>query len=445
MICLGLDIGSTTIKGAVLDLVSREVSAVTARFFPQPIPGLPAGHFEVDPRSIVEAAEAVLAALLREAPDPAAIFFAGQMGGVILIDEADEPLSNYLSWRDQRTLNPYGPGGNALDAIRSLWNDSELVDVGNELQPGSASSLLYWLAVHKALPPRSMPATVADFVIGRLCGEVPQMDRTQAIGLIDLRTGDWHRQAFAKLGLDRLRWPRIADVVRPIGCLRWHGRAIPCHASTGDQQTALYGAGLARDEISINVSTGSQVSRRTACFAPGPYQTRCYLAGDYLNTITHLPAGRSLNALVDLLTELASAEGHALTNVWQTIAAKAADADGGGLAVDMAFFAGPLGDRGGIDGITTDNLTVGNLFRAAFENMARNYARCAERLAPNLSLEKTVLSGGLVHGVPVLQELIQQRLAAPLRVSDAAEETLVGLLEIASEVYFPLPSCPANR
>jgi xylulokinase len=366
------------------------------------------------------------------------------MGGVILVDEAGEPLSNYLSWRDQRTLNPCGSEGNALDAIRSLWNDSELVDVGNELQPGSASSLLYWLAVHKALPRHAMPATVADFVIGRLCRAVPQTDRTQAIGLIHLRTGDWHRQAFTKLGLGGVHWPKIADASCPIGQLRWNGRAIPCHASLGDQQTALYGAGLARDEISINVSTGSQVSRRTACFEPGPYQTRCYLAGDYLNTITHLPAGRSLNALVDLLTELSSAEGYALTNIWQTIAAKAADADGGGLAVDLAFFSGPLGDRGGIDGITTDNLTVGNLFRVAFENMAGNYARCAERLASNLSLKKVVLSGGLVHGVPVLKELIQQRLAAPLRVSGAADETLVGLLEIASEVYSPLSSCPAN-
>ena len=99
------------------------------------------------------------------------------------------------------------------------------------------------------------------------------------------------------------------------------------------------------DELSLNISTGSQVSRRTAEFQPGPYQSRRYFDGDFLNTITHLPAGRSLNALVDLLTELAQAQGITLANPWEFIARRAAEADAGemsrgGLSVNLSFFAG---------------------------------------------------------------------------------------------------------
>jgi sugar (pentulose or hexulose) kinase len=198
----------------------------------------------------------------------------------------------------------------------------------------------------------------------------------------------------------------------------------------GDQQCALRGAGLAREELSLNASTGSQVSLRTSRFQPGPYQTRKYFSGDWLNTVTHLPAGRSLNVLVDLLTELARAEGIALRNPWEYIQREASEVQTTELQVDLAFFAGPLGSTGGIQQITTDNLTIGNLFHAAYRAMAENYAHCADWLDPARSWKSVVLSGGLTQTAPVLRSHIQQRFTVPIHES-AGEETLSGLLDIA--------------
>lgn len=435
MNCLGLDIGSTSIKGAVLDLRTGEVRSIVRKPFPQAVTGLPAGHFEIAPHLVLDVTQAVIAQLLRDESAVDALFFSGQMGGVILVDEAGNALTNYLSWRDQRTLQPRGSGGTTLDKIRAMWTHNELLDLGSELHAGSASSLLFWLAEHDQLPKGSMPATVADFVIGKLCHSPPRMDPTQAIGLLDLHSRSWHRAAFDALGLGTINWPRVSDYRTPVGSYSFDGRKIPCHGSFGDQQCALRGVGLARDELSLNISTGSQVSQRTANFQPGPYQTRCYFDGDYLNTITHLPAGRSLNVLIDLLTELARAEGVTLTRTWDTIAEGAAAADGCGLKADLAFFAGPLGNTGRLEGITTENLTVGNLFHAAFRNMADNYVVCADRLNPNRSELSIALSGGLTRSVPVLRQLIQDRFAVQVRESMETEETLLGLLDLARTVY----------
>ena len=41
MRCLGLDVGSSSIKGAVLDLERRAVGAVVSEPFPAPVAGLP--------------------------------------------------------------------------------------------------------------------------------------------------------------------------------------------------------------------------------------------------------------------------------------------------------------------------------------------------------------------------------------------------------------------
>ena len=46
----------------------------------------------------------MLSALIAAAPEADRIYCTGQMGGLIAVDEEWRPLSNYISWRDQRTL-----------------------------------------------------------------------------------------------------------------------------------------------------------------------------------------------------------------------------------------------------------------------------------------------------------------------------------------------------
>ena len=174
MQCLGLDIGSSSIKGAVLDLKSGQVHSIVKEPFPEPIPGLPAGWFEIDPLEVVERSRRVISQLLALAPEAKSVFLCGQMGGVVVVDENHRPVTNYLSWRDQRTLGPHFSGGNYLDAMRrdlveSLLgpqedNEQLLWPLGNELKPGSTTSLLYWLCVNKVQLAGHFPATNFLFV-----------------------------------------------------------------------------------------------------------------------------------------------------------------------------------------------------------------------------------------------------------------------------------------
>ena len=452
MQCLGLDIGSSSIKGAVLDLKSGQVHSIVKEPFPEPIPGLPAGWFEIDPLEVVERSRRVISQLLALAPEAKSVFLCGQMGGVVVVDENHRPVTNYLSWRDQRTLGPHFSGGNYLDAMRrdlveSLLgpqedNEQLLWPLGNELKPGSTTSLLYWLCVNKVQLAGHFPASMGDFVVSQLTKTIPQMEPTQAIGLLDLRSGEIAiSSAFFDWGIDRLWWQSTANAHIPIGTWTIDGRTLAVYPTLGDQQCALRGAGLKLGDLSINVSTGSQVSCITREFIPGPYQSRFYFNGTYLNTITHLPAGRSLNALVELLTALPSAHSIPLSNPWPIIARLAAEApDGaGGLKCSLSFFDGPLGREGQISGITTENLTVGHLFRAAFESMADNYERLAKILWPSGDWQRVVLSGGLTQSVPILRELIERKFPGQVVESTATEETLLGLLDVAREVHLLSP------
>lgn len=438
MKCLALDIGSSSLKGAVLDVAKREISHIESRPFPDPIEGLPTQWFEVELPAVLAAARDIITALLVVAPEAERLYCSGQMGGLVLIDAHGRPLSNYLSWRDQRSLATEADGRSLLDRVRCRLGDDLFEGLGRELQPGSTTTLLCWLHAHDKLPAEAVIISIGDYIVGALCGSRPRMHVTHAIGMLDLETLDWHREAFAQLGLGHVTLPELVRDVRCVGSFEHRGRHIDCYGAYGDQQCALAGAGLQPGELSINVSTGSQVSRRTRTLSRGSFQSRAYFFGDQLQSITHLPAGRSLNVLVDLVTEVAAAAGVPAADPWKIINGLIGECGGdsdqqaaGDLQVDLSFFAGPLGLTGSIRNITTENLSVSRLFDAAFRAMAENYNHCASWLDPGRSWSQLVLSGTLAREGTRLRQYLAEQFAVPMRDS-GEEETLLGLLELAS-------------
>ena len=428
MRCLGLDIGSSSIKGAVLDLDTSRVSHIVREPFPDPVAGMPSGFHEVSPDEIFTRAVSVIDRLCSHAPDATTLFSCGQMGGIMLLDQKLRPVTNYLSWRDQRTTVADAAGTTTLDRLRGCWSDAVFEELGKELKPGSATSLLYWLAERQRLPADATPVTVGDYVIARLCSAVPKMERTQGIGMLNLCTNGWHHTAFAALGLDGLRWPELTNEKEPIGSVPRNGRTLTCYPVIGDQQAALRGIRLQSHELSINASTGSQVSQITAEFRPADCQTRPWFDGQFLNTITHIPAGRSLTVLEALLTELPRLAGLKIENSWELIQRVAESATGDGLSCDLSFFASAMGCDGRISGITTENLTVGNLFNSAFEFMADSYLTCSRRLSPQPTWDQIAISGGLVQSFASLRKKIEARFPLPIRDVAEQEETLMGLM-----------------
>lgn len=433
---LGIDIGSSSIKAGVLDLERGTVEHIRSRAFPNPKPSSSGLNFEIDAVEVTRLVRAMIDELLDGRPGCAGIVTCSQMGGLMFVGPKGEILSSYYSWRDQRSVEPHPSGkGSYFDVYASRLSDADRAAIGQELRVGSTGVVMFWLAENGQLPPATaIPVALADGVLANLCGVSPVTDPTLALGMTNLHTGDWHRPVYEAAGATITRFSKLQPFSTPMGSLRFGSSDIPCYPAVGDQQAALRGIGLREGELSINSSTGSQVSQVTAQLKLGNYQSRPFFGGTFLNTITHLPAGRSLNVLFDLLTELPRAEGATLRDPWDYIAREAARVPAEELNVDLAFFAGPLGDRGNIANIRTDNLTAGAIFRAAFRNMAENYLTCARRIDPSEGWSEILLSGGLPQKMTVLREMILRRFKAPVRDSQAAEETLAGLLSMAREI-----------
>jgi sugar (pentulose or hexulose) kinase len=433
MAFLALDLGTSFIKGAVVDADALTIQHIQRVPFPDPIPNQPALFCEIAPYQIINATRDLIARLAPHAPDCEGVVMCGQMQGLVLTDERAMPRSNYISWRDQRALMPHPSGaGTYFDAMMARVSTDERRATGSEWRPSLPISALFWLAERGELPRDAIPSSLTDFVIAHLCETTPTIHPTNASvhGVLDLARNDWERDVIARLGLASLRFPLVQRTGTIVGWLTLNGKRVPCYSPVGDQQCALTGALLRECELSINISTGSQVALLMPRLQFGDYQTRPFFDSKYLNIVTHIPAGRALAALVDLLTEIPRACGIEL-DAWEYIARVAAQIRATDLCVDLAFFASAVGARGAIQNIHEDNLTVGNLFRAAFENMAENYFACAQRLAPERAWERIVFSGGLAQKFESLREIVAEKFGAPYRVCPASEDTLFGLLLLA--------------
>src|SRR5439155_10927364 len=132
------------------------------------------------------------------------------------VDGRGEPVSNYISWLDQRVTAA------EFEEMGRLVTESERAELGNEFRPSIALAQLWWMKRHDALPAGATPVSIADFVATRIAEAVPAMEPTHAaaFGALRLSTLGWHGEAIGKLGLESLRWPEVRPAGSRIGSCR---------------------------------------------------------------------------------------------------------------------------------------------------------------------------------------------------------------------------------
>jgi sugar (pentulose or hexulose) kinase len=426
---LAIDAGASFVKGALLDLERRSVEDVQSVPFPAFVPGLPPAFREVDPAAILESVRQVLAATVDSRP-VSGVLLCGQMHGLIFLDRRrHRPLSNFISWQDERSLTPL-PGSRTtpFDLLSRETDPETRQALGNELRPNLPVSAAVALKAAGHLPASgALACSLTDFLASSLCAAPPVTDITNAAatGWADIRRACWHRDFLRAIGLGRMQMPPIVPWGARAGYTSIGGRRIPCYAGVGDQQAALLGCRPAPTELSINIGTGSQVALTRRDATPGDYQLRPFFNGRYLRTITHIPAGRVLNAIVGLCCGVQS--GAASQAVWPVLERAAAALPTTDLQVDLSLFSSALGQAGSIANLREHNCTPGHLFRASLQAMASNYFACAQRISPSRSWRRIVLSGGMARKLALLRKLIADTFACDCRMA-RDEETLRGLL-----------------
>jgi xylulokinase len=265
MLCLGLDSGTTTCKGLVLEANSGKVLAQASA--PHSfIEGLPRGHVEQDPQTWCDAAERVIQTCLEKIAgrrnEVVAFGVSAQQHGLVTLDDFNHPAK---LWCDTSTA----PEAEKLN--RTLGNVDELIRrTGNAMVPGYTAPKILWL---KENEPKNFTRTRTillphDFLNFWLTGE-RQMEYGDASStrLLDVRSRAWCKPLAEFIDKDLLaKFPPLRSSTRPAGLLRSTLREkfqlseVLVSAGGGDNMLGAIGTGnMVTGRFSISLGTSGTV------------------------------------------------------------------------------------------------------------------------------------------------------------------------------------------
>lgn len=268
---LGLDLGTSGLKGLVIDGDGRAVAEASAPLtVARPAPG----WSEQDPAEWITAAGDVLRKLASQV-DMAAIAgigLSGQMHGATVLDRADKVLRPCILWNDIRASAQAA----ALDADPQFRALS-----GNIVFPGFTAPKLVWMAEEEPdlFAQAAMVLLPKDYLRLWLTGaHVAEMSDAAGTSWLDVGARDWADALLAATGMTRAQMPALVEGNAPSGGLRaalaaeYGLRAgIPVAGGAGDNAATAIGLGVARGgQGFVSLGTSGVLFAATDGYAPAP-------------------------------------------------------------------------------------------------------------------------------------------------------------------------------
>ncbi|GAB2903578.1 FGGY family carbohydrate kinase [Paraburkholderia jirisanensis] len=357
---LGIDLGTGSLKLAIIDDDGRETAMASAAYaIETPHPGWAETHPHTWWRALCEAS-ARLPIAQRAAVQ--AIGFSGQMHGVVLADAQGKPVRPAMLWPDTRAL-----------ALLDAWPAPQ----PNPVAPGMAGPLLRWISQHEPHTARATRWALQpkDWLRVALGGAlVTDASDACATALAD-PAGVWDVALLERLGLPREWFAPLAPSFAPGGALSADAaRELGLRAGTtlavgaADTPCAALGSGLAHDgDALLTTGTGGQIvvlSSDAPQAAPGLHRYRA--ASDHWY---RMAAMQNVGVALETARGLLSFE---WADAYRAAFDPAADASGVTflpyLTGERTPWLNPAA-RGGWLGLAL-GATRGALMRAAFEGVA---------------------------------------------------------------------------
>lgn len=416
-----LDIGGTDLKSALVEAGTTRLEKISRRAIPPFIPQMGPKR-EVDPRAVVGACNKLLQEMLGKRNSFVGLLISGQMGGWLLSDEKNQPITNLVSWQDLRSEQKAADGRAISDVAKEVFGSEWLAETGNELRPGLPAVGLFeyfglWKPADGKIRFHSFISWVAATLSNDYVFSVHPTD-IAASGLYQIYRKGFARDVLDQLGTELLM-PSVQEDLHIVGYSEVLG--CPVYCAVGDQQASLFGAGL--DDVStvVNIGTGGQVARLANESFQESAQVRPYFDSKYIATKTHLPSGRALAAFLQVLRSDSLNEDDF---EWMSNAAIESEA---GIARDVVNF-----EREILQLKSAPNSeSAETIASSVIHGIVRKYVEALELIGHRKG-SPLLFAGGVGQKMKALPILIGDATESRVFISDTDETTLQGLANLAA-------------
>ena len=427
-IAVGLDIGTTTVSGIVLDVTYGKVLRIYNVPNDSSILSEVAGTHIQNPKRILEIVTELLDDILKNY-QAVSIGVTGQMHGILFISPRGEALSPLYTWQDKQS---------------NLGEDSAceriLKNTGYRVPAGYGLATLYHLMLTNQVPEEAYyVGTIMDFITMNLT-EIfrPVMHITNAAswGFFDSHRNNFDTDALEKIGISQNILPLVTTKKTVLG----EYRKIPVAVAIGDNQAAFLGSVTEPDtSVLVNIGTGSQVSLLSACLPKEEtllIEARPFDGENVLYSGSCLCGGRSYALLEKLFRKFMVAcgmEDEPCFNVLNDLAKEGIQS--GNIVNISTTFAGTRENpdaRGAITQIGEDNFTPEAFSAGMLYGMANELYELYQKM-PHNGKTKLIASGNGVRKNPVLQTVLEDVFGMKLTIPNHTEEAAYGAAVFGAE------------
>ncbi len=459
MIYIGIDIGTSKISAVAVDITTGKMKAVTS------LPNNSGIVYkdktrqkwaEQNPVVVKKIAFKVLRKLIMtkkfQLKNVKGIGLTGQMHGMLLVDENLSPLTNLITWQDQRCEDLFHGKKHTYisEMIQKAGGKNSFYNSGCNPATGYMGSTLFWLKTNKFLPKPKYKATfIHDYIASSLTGNRNiYTDPTDAgsSGIFNIINNKWNYELIGKLGLPEEIFPQIkvsgevigktsASVEKEIGL----SQGIPVCCPIGDNQASMIGScSDYKDVVLINIGTGSQISVVIDKFRSlQGIDTRYFPNNQYALVYAGLSGGQSYL----LLERFFKDAGYAF---WKIKNKKSLLSKMNELAASVSsnLHCEPLfygtrenpSKRGSFTNVSFGNMTTAYFCRAVLEGMVEELYNMYNRMVKKgfNNYKKVIGTGNAVKKNPFLCKIISKKFGLPLKLTAHDEEAAYGAAIIAA-------------
>lgn len=425
---IGIDLGTSSCKGSVVDRNGKVCGTHSVKYGVScPAPN----YSEQDPADWYNAAVEILKILSKGIEDDIkGVSIAGQMHGLVMLDEDDNVIRPAILWNDGRSVKQTA----YLNGIEDTFNET-----GNTAFPGFTAPKIMWVRENE---PQNFArcrkiCLPKDYLAYMLTG-VFSTDYSDAAGmlLLDAEHKKWSEKMCGICGMTVDMLPKLYESYEVTGKLKpgfGLKNAVMC-AGAGDNAASAVGTGTLKDgDCSISLGTSGTVFLPCDEYKPG--------AGKVLHNFCHS------NGKYHLMGCILSA---ASCDDWWTKRILKTDYDGFTLekAADTGVYFLPyltgercphndVNARGAFVGLSAET-TREDMCLAVYEGVAYALRDCIE--AGGVSVESAVLCGGGAKS-PLWQNVVSNVLGVEIYVTETEQFGAAMLAMVGCGEYPDLISC----
>lgn len=399
MKAIGIDIGTTSICGVLIDVKTGEILKSCTKNSNAFISTENDWEKIQSVEKIMSVATEILEGILDD--DVAVIGVTGQMHGIVYTDKCGNAVSPLYIWQDGRGNLPYGETTYAkhLNSFSGYGNVTDFYNRENGIRPKDAASY----------------CTIHDYFVMKLTGlKKPLMHSSDAASF-----------GCYNLTENKFDYDCNVDITSDF-CIAGEYKGIPVSVAIGDNQASVFSTLADENNILLNIGTGSQVSVVSdKSVIADNVETRPYFDGKYLIVGSALCGGRAYSVLKNFYSEiLGYIEDTDDEKVYEIMNKMIQNLDSTTLNVDTRF-AGTRSNAeltGSIAGITCENFHPAQLTLGVLEGMAAELYDMYEKMG--VSRCGIIASGNGIRKnaslVKIFEKMFDSKMQIPCHLEEAA-------------------------